>query len=260
MLKIFKYTFYDMIRNRWLISYTLFYLILTVGLLSINNDFTKVIISLSNISLILAPLVGILYGVIYYYSSAEFLNFLLVQPLSRVSIFTGFSLSIALSLAMSVTFGMGLPLIFYGVLASKEIGIFLLVMVMSTLLTIIFALISLWIGLRNNNRIKGFGSAIFLWLFFAVIYDGLSLLLLLLFREYPLESLTLGLIATNPIDLARILIIMNLDVSAVMGYTGAVLQDFLGNTNGAILIVCVLSLWMVVPFLFNLRIASRKDF
>ncbi len=38
-----------------------------------------------------------------------------------------------------------------------------------------------------------------------------------------------GLSALNPIDLSRILILLQLDVSAMMGYTGAVFKDFFGT-------------------------------
>ncbi|MCB0686061.1 MAG: ABC transporter permease [Saprospiraceae bacterium] len=260
MLKIFKYTFFDLIRNRWLIIYTAFYLALTVGLLFLTTDITKVIVSISNVTLILAPLIGILYGIMYYYSSIDFLTFLLAQPLSRRTIFTGFSLGIAVSLSLSLFVGLGLPILLSGMLDASHVFIFFLVLAMSILLTIIFAFFSFVIGLRNSNRIKGFGLAIFLWLFFAVIYDGLFLLLLLFFKDYPLEKLTIGLTFANPIDLARILVLMNLDISAMMGYTGAVLEAFLGKAKGTIIIGCVLALWVAVPYLRALSLASKKDF
>lgn len=260
MLKILKYTFFDLTRNRWLLIYTAFYLILTVGLLSLTNDITKVIISLSNITLILAPLIGILYGIMYYYSSLDFLTFLLAQPISRRSIFTGFIMGVATSLSLSLFIGLGVPLLIGGALTASHFATFILVLGMSVTLTIIFAFTSFIIGLSHNNRIKGFGTAIFIWLFFAIIYDGLFLLILLLFRDYPLEKITLGLTLSNPIDLARILVLMNLDISAIMGYTGAVLQEFLGKTKGSIAIAVVLLFWIIVPYFWALRLSSKKDF
>jgi Cu-processing system permease protein len=102
--------------------------------------------------------------------------------------------------------------------------------------------------------------AIFTWLFFTIIYDGLFLLILLFFKDYPLENTTLALTFLNPVDLSRILIIMKLEISAMMGYTGAVLQNFLGSSMGALMICFVLLLWLVVPFFFYLRSANKKDF
>ena len=108
------------------------------------------------------------------------------------------------------------------------IVIFLLLL-NAIILTIIFSLLSFIISLSNKNRIVGFGISIFVWLFFSIVYDGMFLLLLLGFKDYPLEKLTLGLTMFNPIDLSRILFLMKLDISAMMGYTGAVLQKFLNS-------------------------------
>ena len=64
----------------------------------------------------------------------------------------------------------------------------------------------------------------------------------------------------NPIDLSRILILMKLDISAMMGFTGAVLQKFLGSSSGVILIVFILCLWMIIPYFYMLRQGEKKDF
>jgi Cu-processing system permease protein len=196
----------------------------------------------------------------YYYSSSEFLTFLLAQPLSRKSIFTGFFAGVASTLSLSLLVGIGLPLLFYGVASSPEFKTFAIVLTMAILLSVIFSLIAFIIALRQNNRIKGFGIAIFAWLFFAVIYDGLFLLLLLLFRDYPLENLTLALTMANPIDLARILVLLNLDISAMMGYTGAVLENFFGKSQGTIFISLILFLWISLPFAWMIKLIKRKDF
>lgn len=260
MLKIFKYTLFDLVRNRWLIIYTIFFILITLGLLLITSDFTKVIISLSNITLVISPLIGIMYGVMYYYSSSEFLTFLLAQPLSRKSIFSGFFAGIACTLSLSLLIGIGLPLLLYGVAFSPEFKTFAIVLTMAVILSVVFSLIAFIIALRHNNRIKGFGVAIFTWLFFAVVYDGIFLLLLLIFRDYPLENLTLILTMANPIDLARILVLMNLDISAMMGYTGAVLESFFGKSGGTVIISFILFLWISLPFAWIIKLIDRKDF
>ncbi len=226
----------------------------------LSADLTKVAISLSNITVILAPLVGMLFGTMYYYGSGDYIRFLLAQPISRSSIFSGIYAGMAASLVGSLLIGIGLPMVLYGVGTSDELGIFLTVLAMAATLSIIFSLLAFLIAVHFTNRIRGFGIAIFTWLFFAIIYDGLFLLLLLLFKEYPLENLTLGLTMFNPIDLARILILLKLDLSAMMGYTGAVLQKFLGGTMGSAVIIVVLLLWMLIPFFLVQRLARRKDF
>ena len=260
MLKVLKYSFYDLIRSRWSLLYLAFYLVLTTALLLLSPDVSKVIISLMNVILILCPLIATMLGVMYFYSSREFVELLLAQPIRRMDIFWGQYLGLALSLSLSLVLGVGLPFLLYGLFGSPEIFNFAVLIGIGAALSFIFAGLASWIALRNENRIRGFGLAILLWLFFAVIYDGILLLLLLFFREYPLEHFTLISSVLNPIDLSSILILLKLDISALMGYTGAVFQQFLGNASGMVIATALLLGWTGVSVLGIRRAALRKDF
>ena len=114
MLKILKYSFYDLMRSRWSYVYFAFYLLLGIVLLFLNNDLSKAVITLMNIIIVLVPLIGTIFGVMYYYNSREFTELLLAQPLKRSTIFLGQYLGVALSLCMSLILGLGLPFVFYG--------------------------------------------------------------------------------------------------------------------------------------------------
>ena len=260
MDKIFRYSFYDLIRSRWSISYFLFYLITTIVLFSFSNDVSMVVISLLNIIIVLVPLVAIVFGIIYFYNSKEFTELLLAQPIKRSRIFVGQFLGIATSLSLAMLLGIGLPFIFYGIFISSEISNFIVILLTGTCLNFIFVALAFIIALKNNNKIKGFGFATLLWLFLAVIYDGIFLLLLILFNAYPLERLALGLTLLNPIDLSRILIILKLDVSALMGYTGAVFNSFFGNIGGIFLAALSLIIWITIPLFFIVKISNKRDF
>jgi len=50
MLKILKYSFFDLVRSRWSIIYFLFYLVSGSVLLYLSNDVSKAIVSLMNIT------------------------------------------------------------------------------------------------------------------------------------------------------------------------------------------------------------------
>ena len=114
MLKILKYSFYDLMRSRWSYVYLAFYLLLGIVLLFLNNDLSKAVITLMNVIIVLVPLIGTIFGVMYYYNSKEFTELLLAQPLKRSSIFLGQYLGVAISLSMSLILGLGLPFIAYG--------------------------------------------------------------------------------------------------------------------------------------------------
>lgn len=213
-----------------------------------------------NVIIILVPLIGTIFGVMYYYNSREFTELLLAQPVKRSSIFLGQYFGVATSLSMSLVIGLGLPFVFYGIFNSNAIWDFTLLLVTGGFLTFIFTALAFVIALRNENKIKGFGYAILLWLFMAVIYDGIFLMSLLYFEDYPLDKFSLAAILFNPVDLSRVLILLKLDISALLGYTGAVFQKFFGTSFGLLLSSAMLVIWVVVPTFFIWRIAKRKDF
>ena len=260
MLKILKYTFYDLIRSSWSYVYLLFYLALGFTLLFLNNDLSKAIITMMNIIIVLVPLIGTIFGIMYYYNAREFTELLIAQPIKRSSIFLGQFLGVALSLTLSLVIGLGLPFVLYGLFKSAVIWDFVLLLYVGAFLTFIFTALSLNIAIINENRIKGFGFAILMWLFFAVLYDGIFLLSLIAFEEYPLDNFSLIATMLNPIDLSRTLILLKLDISALLGYTGAVFKSFFGTQLGFILSLLMLTLWTVIPLLNFLRKAAKKDF
>lgn len=260
MLKILKYSFYDLMRSMWSLVYLIFYMLLGFVLLFLNNDLSKAVITLMNVIVILVPLIATIFGVMYYYNSREFTQLLLAQPVKRSSIFMGQYLGVAGSLSLSLVFGLGIPFMLYGLFVSDAIFDFMLLLVVGSFLTLIFTAISFNIALSNENKIKGFGYAILMWLFFAVIYDGVFLMSLIIFEEYPLDTFSLIATLFNPIDLSRTLILLKLDISALLGYTGAVFKDFFGTSQGLFLSMISLITW---TFLLTFRIvfkAGKKDF
>jgi len=92
-----------------------------------------------------------------------------------------------------------------------------------------------------------------------LIYDGLILLILFAFSDYPMEKFTLLLSALNPVDLGRIFIMLKMDVSALMGYTGALYKDFFGSGMGVFFTAGIMLLWATVPLWLAVRSFKGKD-
>ncbi len=260
MFKILKYSFFDLTRSSWSYIYFLFYLLLGIVLLFLNNDLSNAVITLMNVIIILVPLIGTIFGVMYFYNSREFTELLLAQPVKRTSIFLGQYFGVAISLSLSLVLGLGIPFIVYGLFQSAVIWDFTMLLITGVFLTLIFSGLAFNIALSNENKIKGFGYAILLWLVLAVVYDGIFLLSLVYFQEYPLDKFSLIMTMLNPIDLSRILILLKLDISALLGYTGAVFKQFFGTSLGTLTSVSMLVLWVTLPLLNIARIVRKKDF
>src|SRR5690606_29808508 len=137
---------------------------------------------------------------------------------------------------------------------------FSLLLITGTFLTLIFTALAFNIALSNENRIKGFGYAILLWLFLAIIYDGIFLMSLIIFEDYPLDKFSLIGTMLNPIDLSRTHIVLILDISALLGYTGAVFRQFFGTNFGLMVSISMLTVWVILPVLIIIFKAKRKDF
>lgn len=260
MLKILKYSFFDLIRSSWSYIYLIFYLLLGFVMLFLSPGLDKAILTLMNVVILLVPLIGTVFGVMYYYSSREFTELLLALPIKRSSIFLGQYFGVAISLSLSLVIGLGIPFVIYGLFQSSDIWQFGMLILLGTLLTFIFTGISYNIALINENRIKGFAYAILVWLFLAVIYDGLLLISLLYFSDYPLDKFSLIASIFNPIDLSRIMMLLKLDISALLGYTGALFKKFFSNYWGSLIALGLLFVWVIAPILILRRKAAKKDF
>jgi Cu-processing system permease protein len=260
MLKIFKYSLKDLARSKWTLIYFVFYLVISWGILWFGGDLSRSVVSFMNIILFICPLVGVMFGVIYYNNSSEFTLLLMAQPLGRKSIFLGQYFGISSSLAFSFALGMLIPFAIKGVFAENIAGSFLVLLFIGIILTYIFTALAFVISLKFTNRLTGFGMAIMIWLFLAVIYDGIFMMLLIFFEEYPLENLSIAMIVLNPIDVSRILIMLDLDISALMGYTGAVFNKFFGRNIGMSVAFVSLLLWVSVPVYMIKKLSMKNDF
>ena len=259
LAKIIKYSFYDTLRSWWALLYGLFFLVITATLLYFSGDFNKAIVSLLNIVLLLVPLISTVFGTMYSYNSREFTELLLAQPLKRNHIFLGQYLGLTLTLVLSLGVGLGGAFLLFAGNISESINLWMLILC-GSMLTAIFTGLAFLISILFEDRIKGFGIAILVWLLAAVIYDGLFLAFLVVFNDYPLEKATIGLTLFNPIDLSRIMILLRLETAALLGYTGAVFNKFFGTFQGTLFSFLALLLWILIPLLLFLRKVQHKDF
>lgn len=254
MTRVIKYVFYDMLRTRFILLYTVFLFISTFAMFQLDSDSGKVILSLLNIVLMVVPLVSVVFTTIHFYNSYEFIELMLSQPVNRWVVFLGEYFAVAMSLCFAFTVGVGLPMMVYG----AGVNAFTL-LYSGIMLTLVFVSLAFLSSVLTRDKAKAIGIALLFWFYFSLIYDGLLLWITYSFADYPLEKVTLALISFNPVDLARILMLLQLDISALMGYTGAFYKDFFGSGLGLIFSSGVLAIWVVVPVVIALQIFKRKD-
>ena len=185
---------------------------------------------------------------------------LVAQPVKRSHVFLGLLTGLILSLSLSIFLALALGFGYSWVVTGQDVTSYLPMILFSVLLCAIFACISFFIALKNEDKIRGIGYALMTWFFLAILYDGLFLLWLLIFKDYPLEQHALVLTFLNPVDLVRIAILLKVDLAAMMGYTGAVFKDTIGGTSGTMMALGALILWLAVPAFLIRRFSGKKDF
>ena len=254
MFKISKYVIYGILRSKVIIAYTLFLLLITVGLFTFQNDVSKSIISIMSIIMIMVPLVSIIFSTTYFYNGYEFIELLLAQPLSRKTILLGEFTGIAISLITAFLIGVGIPIVIYASTATGAV-----IIISGIALTLIFISLAILGSVATRDKAKGIGIALMLWFYFSIIYDAIILGILFTFSDYPLDKAVILLASLNPIDLGRIIILLKLDISALMGFTGAVYKQFFGSNFGLIYSITIMGVWIISPLFFAIRIFKRKN-
>lgn len=254
MLRIIKYVLLDILQNRIVIGYTLFLLAVSFGLFNLSDDPTKGLVGLLNIVLIVTPLVSIVFSTIHFYNSYEFIELLAVQPIRRAQIVWSEFVGLAAALKLAVLVGIGIPVALF---APSATG--LVLVVVAACLSVVFVAIALLASVITRDKAKGIGVVLLLWFFFALLYDAVVLFLMFALADYPLEKAMLAFVSLNPIDLARVVVLLQMDIAALMGYTGALFREFLGTDWGILFAVLVLLVWAILPMLLAVRVFKRKD-
>lgn len=252
--KLLKYVLFDVLRSKVMLAYALLLFLLTFSLAALSADRAQVAISLLNLVLLLVPLISLIFSTMYSYQLRDFLDLLLAQPVSRRGVFWGQYLGVATSLALAFFMGCGIPLLLNG-LTEPLVWILLI----GGGLSFIFCGFGFLAVNWQADRVRGMATSLFVWFYTAILFDVLMLFGLVYFQDYPLEKPALVMSFLNPIDLARILVLLKLDISALMGYTGALYRNLFGSWWGLILACGALLLWAVWPVWLALKLFEKRD-
>ena len=257
--KIMKYELRDVMRSRWLIAYTLFFALATDALLRFGGS-GKALVSLASVALFIVPLVALVFGTVFLDNAHEFTELLLAQPITRRQLYCGLYLGLTLPLAIAFAAGVLVPFALHRLDDPALAPALATLLLVGVTLTFVFTAIAFVIASWSDDRLKRMGTAIGVWLLLTVLYDGAVLVLVMLFGDYPIERPMLAVMVANPVDLARVLLLLQLDMSALMGYTGAAFQQFFSGGKGIAIASLALASWVAAPVLLGLRSFRKRDF
>ena len=253
-LRIARHVVRDIVRSRIVLTYTALLAIAAVGLFNLGGVGPKGIVSLLSVVLLIVPVAALVFGTSHFYNSYEFIELLAAQPIPRRTIFLGEFLGVSLALVAAYFCGIGIPVLLYD---GSSAG--LMLVGVGSLLTLGFVALAFLGAVLSRDKARGIGVALMMWFYFTLVYDGIVVFLLYSFSEYPMEKAAIVMVSLNPIDLGRVLMLLQMDVSALMGYTGAVLGEFLGTTWGVGYATALLVTWVLAPLGVATHAFKRKD-
>lgn len=259
---VFGASMRDLASNRWVLAYAVGLAVVTEALFWFGGTSPQVVVSMLNLTLLVVPLVALVFGTVHVYASREFVELLLAQPVPRAALFRGLYLGLALPLACAFLAGVLGPFAVHAIGSGDRVNAGALVALLGAGvgLSLVFAALAVTIAFATDDRLRGVGAAIGIWLVTTVLYDAAVLAAVAAFGRWPIEGPMLAMLASNPVDVARVLVLVHGDAPALMGYTGALFLRTFGAVNGTVIAGATLSVWCAVPLLIAARRFRTRDF
>lgn len=254
MFKITRFIISDLIRNWILLALTGFLLVATLGFFMLDAHADKALLGVMNTVLLVLPMAAVVFATIYYYNAYEFIGLLMAQPLKRHTILLSIFIGLSTVFCLAILFGIAIPLAFLNPGTAA-----LTIVLVAMLLSVIFIAFALLGSLMARDKAQGMGLAMLVWAYFVLMFDGIVLLLMYYYSDYPIEKFVLAITFLNPVDLGRITALMQTEAAALMGASGAVFRDFFSSGTGTVLALLVMLFWAVVPMVLAVRKFSRKN-
>ncbi len=257
---IARFEFREHLRNRWLLSYGACFLVLANLILYLGgSNPLQASGSLLSLMLLLVPVFSLIFGSVSFMETLPFMEILAAQPITRRNIYLGKWLGLGSSLSLAFIVGLGLATIMRINWIGQGMATLCLLLALGALLSFVFVSIAFLLANLSNRKEIVFGMALSAWFFFFVLHDLVLFGLVASLGDYPLERLIFVMSLLNPIDLARVLVTLQMDISELMGASGAVMKGFLGGKQGIAFGSTVLVLWSVIPLVIGVRLFNKRN-
>lgn len=184
------------------------------------------------------------------------LELYLSSPMSIGEFITGKFLGLAVALVLSTTAGLGIA----GIIIIIKLGFstvltYLLFVLNSVFMGLIFLSVSFLVSVLFSDRARVIAFTIFLWLFFAVLYDLGLVGLLIITKGVVGNEVFSALLVLNPVDVYRVLNFLSIGELRV--FLGLAAVELPGYMNTPALWVITL-LWVVTPLYLSYYFFKKR--
>lgn len=184
------------------------------------------------------------------------LELYLSSPMSIGEFITGKFLGLAVALVLSTTAGLGIA----GIIIIIKLGFstvltYLLFVLNSVFMGLIFLSVSFLVSVLFSDRARVIAFTIFLWLFFAVLYDLGLVGLLIITKGVVGNEVFSALLILNPVDVYRVLNFLSIGELRV--FLGLAAVELPGYMNTPVLWVITL-LWVLAPLYLSYYFFKKR--
>lgn len=263
--------FQDGLRNRWIVSITAIFALLSIGLAYFGSaasgqvGFTSLpttLVSLASLAVFVIPLIALMlaYDGVVGEDESGTLLLLLTYPLARWQLLGGKMLGHGAIMAFSTVIGFGAAALMMGLFSEHiswgslllPFGLFI---VSAILLGWVFVAFAYVVSVCVTEKSKAAGLSLVVWFVFVLVFD-LGLLGLLVVTQGDVDAgLFPYLLLLNPTDIFRLVNITYLADQQLSGLM-AIAQHIQLSTPLLLFTLCI---WLILPtglamYIFNRRV------
>jgi Cu-processing system permease protein len=259
------------IRSRWLHVFTLVFAGLALAVAGAGyvlsgghgvQDFARTSASLVQLVVLLVPLAALVFGALALTPDRGAAELLYAQPVSRSAVLCGrvAGLWLALGAAQAIGFGVS-GLVIEWQASSDSAWRYLALVATSLILTAVFLALAALIASTNvGRRTRVLALALGWWFVAVLLFDVVALGAASFLRSGPASRVLISAVLVNPVDAARVGVLMAIEGTSAFGAASLALLRFAGGpTAAAALIAASLAFWIVAPLTVAARRLARSD-
>ncbi len=268
---IIRKEFFDSLRSRWLIAFTVISFFLVIGLPFVvayalglmAPGMATLIQGTTEVVFPFLPLIALPIGsaAIVGERDKHTIELLLAQPISRVNVYVGKFIGIFLAIVTAISIGMGVAAL---IIMETPTLQYLMVIFLAYLLTAVFLSLAFLISILSKDRAMALGIALFFWFLFAVLID-MGYLSLIVTVAYD-AVYQIPIVVANPLELVRQItnygLIMSPEMLAnpiALGPLGLAMARIFGSQGILPFLWTSITIWLLAPLMASFILFIRRD-
>lgn len=217
--------------------------------------------SLLTLALYMIPLIALTTSALTFVGDRGSMELLFSQPLTRAQILLGKVGGLFGAIVAAMLAGLGAAAVVIGAQAGADgFWKFLAFSSIASLLALVFVALGALLSVVASTRTRALGLAVSAWFFLVLFYDLIVIGAGFLLNERAGNLLVFLSLFGNPVDAARIAVLILVGGASSFGAAGAALLKFVGGSlAGVLLLIVTMIAWTIAPIALAQWRLNRRD-